>query len=133
LTSRRTGAGLTVIETLIAATLFLTAVVVLVGLFPTAVRATRQAQGHLMAVNLAERELEISRVQDFDALEDRSATYVLNVENNGASNDITFNTQVAVTTVRPGLKRIEVTIDYLGPDYFNRTLKMESYAADFNP
>ena len=45
----------------------------------------------------------------------------------------TFNTQVAVSTVRPGLKRLEVTIDYLGPDYFNRTLKMESYAVDFNP
>lgn len=121
------------IETLIAATLFLTAVVVLVGLFPTSVRAARQAQGHLMAVNLAERELELSRAQDYDSLEDRSEQYVLTVENNGASNDITFNSNVRVTDVRTGLKRIEVTIDYLGPDYFNRELRMETYAVDLNP
>lgn len=125
--------GLTVVETLIAATLFLTVIVVLVGVFPGSARATRQAQGHLMAVNLAERELELSRAMDYDALADRSNTYLLNVENNGASNDISFNTELTVSDVRPGLRRIEVEVDWVGPDYFRRRLKMETYAAKLSP
>lgn len=125
--------GLTVVETLIASVLFLTALVALIGIFPASARAARQAQGHLLATNLAERELELTRAMDFDALENRTQTYVLAVENNGVQNDITFETEVEVSDVRPGLRRVLVTVDYLGPDYFNRKLRMETYSARLSP
>lgn len=125
--------GLTVIETLIAATVFLTAIVVLVGLFPSSARAVRQAQGQVLATHYAERELEISRATSFDTLADRTNSYTLTVENNGASEELTFNTSVTVSNVRPGLKRIAVRVDWLGTDYFNRSLEMETYAADMSP
>ncbi|MCA9780153.1 MAG: hypothetical protein KC800_25680, partial [Candidatus Eremiobacteraeota bacterium] len=84
----RRARGLTVIETLIAATLFLTSVVVLIGLYPASARATRQAQGHLMAAYLAERELEFARGRGYNSIEDYTETYDLTVVNNGASHDI---------------------------------------------
>ena len=125
--------GLTVIETLIAATLFLTAVVVMVGLYPASARATRQAQGHLLATNLAERELEISRASHFDSLENRSNSYTLSVENNGAQEDLQFDTEVTVSDVRPGLRRVAVAVRWQGTDYFNRRIEMETYAAKLTP
>lgn len=126
--------GLTVIETLIAATLFLTSVIVVVGLYPASARATRQAQGHLMAVNLAEREIEFSRGRGFDFLENYSKTEQLTVENNGALTTITFNIEVEVTDIRTDrLKSIKVTVDYLAPDHFNRQLVMETYVGTTTP
>jgi Tfp pilus assembly protein PilV len=125
--------GLTVIETLIAATLFLTSVVVLVGLYPASARATRQSQGHLMATFLAERELEFARGRGYDTLTDYSETYDLNVSNNGVSHDINFTTTVTVVDVRDGLKSVTVSVDYLAPDKFNRQLKMETYVGKSTP
>ena len=129
----RRARGLTVIETLIAATLFLTSVVVLIGLYPASARATRQAQGHLMAAYLAERELEFARGRGYNAIEDYTETYDLTVVNNGASHEITFNTSVKVTDVRDGLKSVVVSVDYLAPDKFNRQLKMETYLGKSTP
>lgn len=131
MTSRKR--GLTVIETLIAATVFLTAIVVLVGLFPSSARAVRQAQGHTLATHFAERELEICRAQSFDTLADRTNTYTLEVENNGATEQLTFDTEITINDVRPGLRRIVVTVNWLGTDYFNRKIEMETYAADLVP
>lgn len=125
--------GLTVVETLIAATLFLTAVVVLVGLYPASARAVRQAQGHLLATNIAQRELELSVAMDFDALEDRTQQYVVDIENNGNLQKITFDTQVLITDVKPGLKRIVVEMSWLGSDNFVRKLEMEGYSASRTP
>ena len=121
--------GLTVIETLIATTLFLTAVVIIVGLYPSSARAVRQAQGHLMATSIAERELEIARASSYDSVENRTEEYVLRVTNNDAEMEITFNTQVEVTEIQPGLKSVTVNIDYLSPDHFNRKVTMQTYVA----
>jgi Tfp pilus assembly protein PilV len=126
----RSQKGLTVIETLIATTLFLTGVLVLVGLYPTSARATRQAQGHLMATTLAEKELELARATSYYALENRDEKYVLKLTNNGSPMEITYNTEVVVEEVRLGLKSVTVKIDYLSPDYFNRKLEMQTYVAD---
>lgn len=131
--TRRKSSGLTVIETLIAATLFLTAIIVIVGLYPASARAARQAQGHLIAVNLAEKELEFSRGTGFDYLENYSKTEDLVVENNGAKQTITFNTQVEVTDVRPGLKSVKVTVEYVARDNFTRQLIMETYVGSTTP
>ena len=130
---RPSQAGLTVIETLIAATLFITSVVVLIGLYPASARATRQAQGHLMAANLAEREIEFTRGRGYDVMDDISNTYDIEVENNGAKHTISFTTNVTVVEVRPGLKSVTVEVDYLAPDNFNRQLKMETYIGKTTP
>jgi Tfp pilus assembly protein PilV len=125
--------GLTVIETLIAATLFLTAIVVVVGLFPASARAARQAQGHLLATNLAERELELARAASYGALEDRQNSYTLQIVNNGAKTDMELTTRVKISEVRDGLKRILVVVDWQGTDLFNKELQMETYAARLTP
>ncbi|MFA5505842.1 MAG: hypothetical protein WC314_19300 [Vulcanimicrobiota bacterium] len=125
--------GLTVIETLIAATLFITSVMVLVGLYPASARAARQSQGHLMATYLAEQELEFARGRGFDALTDFGNSYELEVRNNGATHEITFTTTVTVKEIRAGLKSVTVTVDYLAPDKFNRQLKMETYVGSTTP
>lgn len=131
--SRHCRVGLTVIETLIAATLFITSVIVLIGLYPASARATRQAQGHLLAANLAERELEFTRGRGFDFMQNISNTYDIEVKNNGAKHTINFKTEVQVKDVRPGLKSVTVVVDYLAPDHFNRQLKMETYVGKTTP
>lgn len=96
-------------------------------------RAVRQAQGHLLATYLAERELELVRAMTYEAIENRQENYILAVENNGARNEIEFQSEISVTEVRTGLKSIVVRVSYLGPDYFNRELRMETYAAQISP
>lgn len=125
--------GLTIIETMIAVSLFAVAIVTIIGVYPVSARAARQAQGHLVATNLAEKELEFSRAMDYDAIESRTEDYTLAFESNGAATQIEFEADVVVQETRPGLKQIVVTVTYLGTDNFNRRLEMETYVARLSP
>lgn len=125
--------GMTVIETLVAVTLFLVAVVSLVGVYPASVRAARQAHGHLVATHLAEREIELSRAQEYGGVEPREGQYTLEVESNGAKVPVEYTTRVTVQEVRDGLKRVQVTVLWNGLDRLNRQLQMETYVARLSP
>lgn len=125
--------GLTVIETMIAVALFATAIIAAIGIYPTSARAARQAQGHLVASHLAEKELEFSRAMDYDAIEDRQEQYTLDFESNGAATQITFDTDIRVQEVQTGLKQLTVTVNYVGTDNFNRRLVMETLIARRSP
>lgn len=125
--------GLTVMETMIAVTVFLVAVIALIGIYPASVRASRQAHGQLVAANLAEKELEFSRAMEYDAVETRQKDYDLVLETNGASTQVEFETRVEVSQVREGLKRVQVTVLWQGTDHMNRSLKMETYVARLTP
>ena len=121
------------IETMVAVTVFLVAVVALIGVYPASVRASRQAHGQLVAANLAEKELEFSRAMEYDAVESRQKDYVLTLETNGVQTNVEFETRVEVNEVREGLKRLEVTVLWQGTDRMNRNLKMETYVARLTP
>lgn len=121
------------IETMVAVTVFLVAVVALIGVYPASVRASRQAHGQLVAANLAEKELEFSRAMEYDAVETRQKDYVLTLETNGVQTNVEFETRVEVNEVREGLKRLEVTVLWQGTDRMNRNLKMETYVARLTP
>jgi Tfp pilus assembly protein PilV len=122
-----------VIETMVAVSLFAVAVVALIGLYPASVRASRQAHGHLVAANLAEREIEFSRAMAWDAVEDRNKDYDLLLETNGAPTTVEFETSIRVTMVSDGLKRIHVTVRWNGTDRMSRKLEMETYVAKLVP
>ena len=125
--------GLTVVETMVAVTVFLVAVVAMIGVYPASVRASRQAHGQLVASNLAEKELEFSRAMEFDAIETRQKNYELTLETNGVPTNVDFETRLQVDEVREGLKRLEVTVRWQGTDRMNRSLKMETYVARLTP
>lgn len=128
-----TDGGLTVIETMVAVALFAVAVVALIGIYPASVRASRQAHGHLVAANLAEKEIEFSRAMEFDAIETRDEEYNLVFESNGASTTVEFETETTVTEIRDGLKQIRVLVRWNGLDRMNRSLEMETYVARLSP
>jgi Tfp pilus assembly protein PilV len=120
-------------ETMVAVTVFLVAVIAVIGVYPASVRAARQAHGHLVAANLAEKELEFSRAMEYDAVEDRQGEYELEFESNGALVKVEFESDVRVSLVREGLKRVQVVIAWNGLDNMNRRLEMETYVARLTP
>lgn len=124
---------MTVIETMVAVALFAVAIVAVIGIYPASARAARQANGQLVAANLAEKELEFSRAQDYPALEDRDDSYQLTVESNGALTSTTYLTKVRVTELRPGVKRLMVSVTWSGGDRVDRKLEMETYVANLAP
>jgi len=122
-----------VIETMVAVSLFAVAVVALIGLYPASVRASRQAHGHLVAANLAEREIEFSRAMAWEAMENRNAEYNLLIETNGAPTTVEYETLMDVTDLGGGLKRLHVTVSWNGTDRMSRKLEMETYVAKLVP
>lgn len=120
---------------MIAVALFAVAVVSLIGIYPASVRAARQSHGHLAAVNLAEKELEFSRAMNYESVQDRAKDYKLILKTNGAQNEIDFVTKVTVSQVpsRTGLKRVKVTVAWVGTDRIARELMMETYVAKLSP
>jgi Tfp pilus assembly protein PilV len=125
--------GLTVIETMVAVTLFAVAVIAVIGIYPASVRASRQAHGQLVAANLAEKELEFSRAMEYDGLDTRQKDYLLTLETNGAPTTVEFETETQVSEIREGLKRVAVTVRWQGTDLMNRRLEMETYVARLTP
>lgn len=125
--------GLTVIETLIASAVFTVAILALIGIYPVSAKAARQAQGALVAANLAEKELEFSRAMAYDAVADRTLDYEISIENNGFDMQLVFQTATTVTEIRPGLKQIKVRVDWAEPDSQPRKLEMETYVANLAP
>ena len=125
--------GLSVMETMVAVTVFLVAVMALIGVYPASVRASRLAHGHLLANNVAEKELEFSRAMEYDAIENRDNAYALVLESNGAETTLDLQTHMEVTEVREGLKRLELQVKWKGLDSSTRTTRMETYVARLTP
>ncbi len=118
---------------MVAVALFAVAVVALIGIYPASVRAARQSHGHLVAVNLAEKELEFSRAMNYESVESREKDYKLILQTNGAKNELEFKTKVRVSQLRDGLKQVKVTVAWIGTDRLARELTMETYVAELSP
>ncbi len=125
--------GLTIIEMLIAATVFIVAIVTLIGIFPVSARSAQQSHAHLVATNLAEKELELSRAMDFLAVADRDKTYRLHQESGGFAREEIYQVTVRVREIRSGLKSVLVTVKWDQDKNIPRNLSMETFVARLTP
>lgn len=131
--AKRLKSGLTVLETLIAVTIFAVGVMSLFSIFPVSAKAARQSIGHLAAVNLAERELEFSRAQAYDAVQNRSQDYDIVIESNGATNNLVFQTFTEANEIRTGLKHVKVVVRWTEGGGTTRETSLETYVPRLQP
>lgn len=107
---RRT--GLSLAEVLIALALFSGALLVIMALFPTASAAAHQGRDLLVAVRLAESEIQRLRSGDFEALASALATVETPWTQQGVAGSTVFTVQVTVAEPAVDLKSLEVAVSW---------------------
>lgn len=119
---RRRRSGLSLVEILVAMTIFITSFLALLGVFPTALHSVQQAREMNIATFLAEERLEQlkafggSSSVNFNLLADQAATNVpITFTTNGQQARIDFQCQAQVApspTASPTMKQIQVTVSW---------------------
>lgn len=95
---RSRSSGFSLVEVLIATTVFSVAFLALIGLFPTTQRTSRQAQYQLLANHVAEAQMEATIYAPFDSVASTSPqTQVMTTTTNGAQQVWSFTWQITVT------------------------------------
>ncbi len=90
------------LELVVAVGIFATAFLLLLGVFPTATRAIRQANEYLTASYLAEQEIELVRAMDYDAIVAVSPRDVtVQTTNRGITVDTRYTIEVDVSEIDP--------------------------------
>lgn len=128
------------LELVVAVGIFATAFLLLLGVFPTATRAIRQANEYLTASYLAEQEIELVRAMDYDAIVAVSPRDVtVQTTNRGITVDTRYTIEVDVSEIDPknpdqilidsGLKRIRVLVSWTHEQI--RKLEVSTYVADY--
>ncbi len=110
---------------------FATAFLLLLGVFPTATRAIRQANEYLTASFLAEQEIETVRGLPFEAIANISPREVtVQTTNRGITADARYTVEVDVDPLSSELKRIRVLISWPA-ERPTRNLELNTYVADY--
>jgi len=112
--SRRQNRGLSLLELLVAVSVFAVAFVMLLTAFPTAARAVRQGHDYVAATFLAERCLEQIRGLDYDTIENGTYTVQVNTSNQGVELRQGFSVQTLVSEPQTNLKRVRVLVSWTG-------------------
>ncbi|MCE7870499.1 hypothetical protein DYH09_09005 [bacterium CPR1] len=119
-------------EMLVAAAVFASSVMILLGIFPLSARAVRQSQLNLIATHLAENQLETARARSYEALFTESLPAIpFTLKVNGTDLNVTYNVTMDVTEVNPGLKSVRVTVSWHWE--FDRNLTLETEIARTAP
>ncbi len=119
-------------EMLVAAAVFASSVMILLGIFPLSARAVRNSQLNLIATHLAENQLEIARARSYEALFSESSPSIpFTLKVNGTDLNVTYNLTMDVQEVNPGLKRVRVTVSWFWE--FDRNLTLETEIARTAP
>lgn len=100
------------IEVLIAMAIFATALLVIVGLFPTAARAVRQAQTITVATDLASQRMEEALATPFDQVTDSLTTVSMASRSAGQPAALDYTVQTLVSRPQTDLERIEVLVGW---------------------
>jgi hypothetical protein len=118
----------------VAVGVFATAFLLLLGVFPTATRAIRQANEYLTASFLAEQEIETVRGLAFEDIDDVSPPREVTVQttNRGTTADASYTVEVDVEDdpLRPGLKKVRVLVSWPA-ERPTRSLELSTYVADY--
>lgn len=98
--NRRRRRGFSLIDLLIAFTVFSIAIVSALTIFPTTMKAIRKARLKVMATHMSQAAIESVVNNNFSAIVSSGPTpTVLTTIVNGSSESITYNTTINVTTV----------------------------------
>ncbi|GMU52292.1 MAG: hypothetical protein AMXMBFR33_14380 [Candidatus Xenobia bacterium] len=109
---------------------FATAFLLLLGVFPTATRAIRQANEYLTASFLAEQEIETVRGLAFEDIDDVSPREVtVQTTNRGTTADASYTVEVDIDSLNPELKRIRILVSWTRER--PRSLELSTYVADY--
>ena len=109
---------MSLLELVVAVSVFAVAFVMLLTVFPTAARAVRQGEQYLAATFLAERRLEEVRAMDFDGLDALNdppspPPVELTTNNQGISTAQSYSIQTSVSpTTSPDLRRVRVVVSW---------------------
>ncbi|MCE7869277.1 hypothetical protein DYH09_02755 [bacterium CPR1] len=117
---------------MVAVGVFATAFLLLLGVFPTATRAIRQANEYLTASFLAEQELEAVRGLAFEDIANVSPREVtVQTTNRGITADARYTVEVDVDSppLKPELKKVRVLVSWTRER--PRSLELSTYVADY--
>ncbi len=109
--SLQTKSGFTLVEVLMALSVFVIAVVVIIQLFPTGLRSSRASKNETMAINLAQAGLESVKGTAYDDVTSESRTQVSSDPNFERESIVQFvDTNLETVGSDLGLKKITVTV-----------------------
>ncbi len=113
-------------EMLVAAAVFASAVMILLGIFPLSARAVRQSQLTLIGTHMAEFELETARARSYEALADETLPPIpVTLKLNGTDTTVSYTVAMMVQESSPGLKHVAVTVNWLWETPHSVTLETE--------
>ena len=102
-----------ILELMVAAAVFASAVMILLGIFPLSAKAVRQSQLTLIATHMAEYQLETARARNYNALfDDPPLSLPTTLSLNGVTTTIDYAVSLKVDTVVDGLKHVTATVTW---------------------
>lgn len=107
---QRKASGLTLVEVLVATSLFLVATFGLLAVFPTQNRAIGLSHDVLTATSLADREIESTVALGFSVAANRTAQETVSGVVNGVAVSQTFTCETRVTSVSSQLSDVVVRV-----------------------
>lgn len=126
--------GLTVIEMLVASALFALAIGTVIGIFPIAAKANRQSHGALVAGTLAREEMELLRTAPFESIPaSRERDVEVSVVVAGSPVELSYRIESRSVLKEPGLKGLEVVVEWTGPGEKQRRETFHSDVARYTP
>lgn len=117
--ARRRRKGFSLIELLLGLTIFTTAFLFILGIFPSAMKAMHQGRQILLATHVAQREMEafLGQYRTFSSLTDGThtpteATPSLISLVNGNTEVMSFTTSIIVSSVNADLKDVRCQVTW---------------------
>lgn len=121
-----------VLEMLVAAAVFASSVMILLGIFPLSTRAVRSSELTLIATHMAEFQLETARARSYDSLFDETGPALpVTLTLNGIDTTVDYTVSMQVQEVAPGLKHVTATVVWYWET--DHTLKLETEIARLAP
>lgn len=125
----------TVTEMVVAAAVFITAVLVLFGIFPISARSVSQSEQRLMAVHLASSQLELARAINPERLRDEGP-YTTTVrflhQGKTVTQEYSLEQRVTPATANAPLRNVTVVVSWHA-DNRDQQVQMETQFARLQP
>ena len=116
--------GVLLLEVLLAIVLLAGSVLLVLGVFPQAVRSNQQGKDLLLATNLAQKEMELCKAMepsDFDSTFDSSREVDYTARVRGNDHTMSFRVTREFVDVTSDLKEVPVTVEWQHGEINRRT------------